>query len=255
MLLAIDVGNTNTVIAIYRDKTLLDVWRIASSHIRTVDEYWITVKLLCRDAGIDTGKLSGVIISSVVPQLTTSFQNMSRKYLHHEPIVVSHRLDLGLALRVDEPAQVGADRICNAVAARELYRYPLVVVDLGTATTFDVLDTNGDYIGGAIAPGLLTGAGQLTQKAAQLFNFNLEYPKHIIAKSTVEHMQSGIFVGHIAMIEGLCERIQAELGSAAMSVIATGGYAEELCQNSERIDKVNQDLTIEGLRLLFGRNG
>ena len=254
MLLAIDVGNTNTVVGIFRNQKIVNVWRIASTHARTIDEYWITVKLFCEDAGIRTDKLSGVIISSVVPQLTYNFRMMSRRYLSIEPIVVNHELNLGLELLVDEPETVGADRICNLVAGKAYYPLPQIIVDLGTATTFDVLDTAGNYLGGAIAPGLITGASELTQKAAQLYKFKISAPDHIIGKTTTEHMQSGIFVGHIAMIEGLCQRIQAEMNAESVRIIATGGYAEELGSHSTLIQHVNNNLTLEGLRILYERN-
>ncbi len=254
MLLAIDIGNTNTVLGIFDKNKLVESWRLVSSHTRTADEYWITAKLLCNDAHISTRDLDGVIIGSVVPELTHNFTAMSKKYLSIEPITVNHTLNLGLKLLVEEPAEVGADRICNVVAGREHYPFPLVIVDLGTATTFDVLNENGDYIGGAIAPGLATAALELTRKAAQLHKIAFKYPDHIIGKTTEEHMQSGIFAGHIAMIEGIIERIKTELSCSSLYVIATGGFCEEIKKHSSIIKEANPLLTLEGLHLIYNKN-
>ncbi len=225
-----------------------------SSHARTVDEFWIVAKLLCNDAGINTGDIKGVIIGSVVPDLTNSFIKMSQKYLSVEPVIVEHSLNLGLKFLVREPKQLGADRICNAVAAKKMYTTPLIVVDLGTATTFDVLDKKGDYIGGAISPGLLTGSLELIRKASQLHQIDLTYPDNIIGKTTKEHLQSGIFVGHIAMIEGLVSRIKKEFANDPVMVIATGGYSQELKKHTPNIDVANPNLTLEGLYLIYEMN-
>lgn len=254
MLLAIDIGNTNTVLGVFREKRLVENWRLFSEHTRTEDEYWITVKLLCDDAGIKTGGLSGVAISSVVPDLTRCFVHMAHKYLKLDPVVVDYKLDLGLELLVREPKQLGADRICNVVAAREFFSSPLIVVDLGTATTFDVLDANGDYIGGAISPGLITASKELVREAAQLHKIDLEPPSRIIGKSTKEHMQSGIFVGHIAMIEGLITRMKNDLKREDVTTVATGGYSEELLKHTSYIQQAHPTLTLEGLRLLYAKN-
>lgn len=254
MLLAIDIGNTNTVFGIFDRDNLVESWRLVSSHTRTMDEYWVMVKLLCQDAGIETNDLRGVIISSVVPELTSCFIYMSKNYLSLVPIVVNYSLNLGLKLLVKKPEEVGADRICNAVAGKKHYSLPLVVVDFGTATTFDVLNANGDYIGGVIAPGLETSSRELVKRAARLYKIELKYPEKIIGKSTVEHMQSGIVVGHIAMIEGIISRIRDELGSNKLYVIATGGMSEELSQHTSAVNESNPNLTLEGLRLIYDRN-
>lgn len=254
MLLAIDIGNTNTVLGIFDKNKLVESWRLVSSHTRTVDEYWITAKLLCNDANISTRDLDGAIIGSVVPELTHNFTTMSKKYLSIEPIIVNHTLNLCLKFLVEEPAEVGADRICNIVAGREQCPFPLVIVDLGTATTFDVLNENGDYIGGAIAPGLITASRELTRKAAQLYKIALEYPDHIIGKTTKEHMQTGIFVGHIAMIEGIIERIKTEINCSSLYVLATGGFCKEIKKHSSIIKEANPLLTLEGLRLIYNKN-
>jgi len=254
MLLVIDIGNTNTVVGIYRDEQLLESWRLVSSHTRTVDEYWIMVKQLCNSVDIPTERISNIAISSVVPELTNSFTKMSRIHFGHEPLVVSSNLNLGMNLLVREPKQIGADRLCNVVAAKQYYQCPLIVVDLGTATTFDVLNGEGDYTGGAISPGLVTGSLELIRRAAQLHEIDLQYPENIIGKTTKEHMQSGIFVGHIAMIEGIVGRIKSELEENNVFVIATGGYSEEIAKHTENVDVFNKYLTLDGLQLIFNLN-
>ncbi|MDO9548061.1 MAG: type III pantothenate kinase [Candidatus Marinimicrobia bacterium] len=254
MLLAIDIGNTNTVVGIYRGEQLLESWRLVSSHTRTIDEYWIMVKQLCNSADIPTDKISDIAISSVVPELTNSFIKMSRVHFGLEPLVVGSHLNLGMNLLVREPKQIGADRLCNVVAAKQYYQCPLIVVDLGTATTFDVLSGDGDYLGGAISPGLVTGSLELIRRAAQLHEIDLQYPDNFIGKTTKEHMQSGIFVGHIAMIEGIVERIITELGEKNVFVVATGGHSEEIAKHTDSVDIVNKYLTLNGLRLIFNLN-
>ncbi len=254
MILVIDIGNTNTVVGFYKNGKILKNWRLVSSHTRTVDEYWIMVKLLCDSVNIHAGDVRGIIISSVVPELTNSFIKMSKVHFNIEPMVVTNDLNLGLKLLVREPKQIGADRICNIVAAKKLYSLPLIVVDLGTATTFDVLNSAGNYIGGSISPGLVTGALELIRKAAQLHDIEPVYPQNIIGKTTKEHLQGGIFVGHIAMIEGMVERIKTELSTQSVYVIATGGFSEELAAHTDKIDTTNINLTLEGLQIIYHLN-
>ena len=254
MLLVIDIGNTNTVVGIYCDKQQVASWRLVSSHTRTADEYWIMVKQLCQSSGVAMEKINGIAISSVVPELTKSFTQMSRTHFNIDPLIVNSELRFNLQLKVREPKQIGADRLCNIVAAKEQYNSPLIVVDLGTATTFDVLNSDGDYIGGAISPGMVTGGLELIRKAAQLHDIDLQYPNTIIGKTTREHLQSGIFVGHIAMIEGIVNRIKTELKDMDTTVIATGGYSDEISRNTESIDTFNKNLTLEGLCEMYMLN-
>ncbi len=255
MLLAIDIGNTNTVLGIFKEDKLLESWRLVSSHNRTVDEYWITTKLLCNDAGIDVTEINSVIIGSVVPELTLNFLKMVKKYFIAEVIVVSNKIDLGFKLLIDAPETLGADRICNIAGASAIYKKPHIVIDLGTATTFDVINKDGNYIGGAISPGVYTSSSELTRKAARLHKIDLEYPKNVIGTNTDEQLKSGIFIGNIAMIEGLCERMQKEYGdSKKMNVIATGGLATYFAKHCPIITHADPQLTLNGLRILFLRN-
>ncbi len=250
-----DIGNTNTVLGVYNNDILINSWRINSTQNKTIDEYWIVTKLFCDNANIDIHALEGVIIGSVVPNLTLNFEQMVKKYLQIKIIIVNHKINLGFGLKVDIPANVGADRICNVSAARENYPKPSIVVDLGTATTFDVIDDNGDYIGGAIAPGIYTGSTELTRKAAKLSKINLKNPKHYIGTNTEEHLLTGIFIGHIAMIEGLITRMKKEYkGSEKFTIIATGGLSQDIADNCKIIDKADINLTLEGLKILYKQN-
>ncbi len=254
MLLIIDIGNTNTVLGIFNNKQLIECWRLNSGHSRTIDEYWITVKLLCDDAKISTNKISGIIISSVVPDLLIYFTEMAKKYFSIDPIIVSNKLDLGLEINVDEPDQLGADRLCNSVGAKAYNKNPTIIIDLGTATTFDVLDHKGNNIGGCIAPGMLTGSRELIRKAAQLHKIKLMYPRHIIGKTTTEQLQGGIFAGQIAMIEGIIKRIKKESGRDDFFTIVTGGLSTEITGYCDVIDKADLQLTLTGLRLIYEMN-
>lgn len=254
MLLAIDIGNTNTVVGIYRGAQLLESWRLVSSHTRTADEYWIMVRQLCVSADIPMEQIDGIAISSVVPELTDSFTKMSRIHFNLDPLIVSSDLKLGFDLQVREPRQIGADRLCNMVAAKMRYTCPLIVVDLGTATTFDVINSRGHYIGGAISPGLVTGSLELIRRAAQLHDIDLQHPPKIIGKTTKEHMQSGIFIGHIAMIEGIVDRIKSEMDEENVQVISTGGYSEEIARHTGCIDRFDKNLTLDGLRQIYVMN-
>ena len=255
MFLAIDIGNTNTVIGVYDEKKLVNSWRLVSNNTKTVDEYWIVTKLFCDNAHIDINKIEGAIIGSVVPELTHNFQQMVSKYFKKESIIVNSKIDLGFELKVEIPACVGADRICNVAAVGEQYSLPAIVIDLGTATTFDVVDENGDYIGGAISPGIYTSSTELSRKAAKLAKIELKNPGHYIGKTTEEHLLTGIFTGHIAMIEGIVARMKKEYeGNCKFAIIATGGLSQEIADNCVIIDKADKSLTLDGLRILYQRN-
>lgn len=249
MLLAIDIGNTNTVLGIFKDEKLLLSRRLVSSHSKTVDEYWVTVKLLCEDAGLDPKDLKATIIGSVVPVLTRNFAGMAEKYLSLNPLIVSSKNNLNLKLKVSKPHTLGADRICNMVAAREKYEPPLVVIDFGTATTFEVLNKDGDYIGGAISPGLETSLNELVKKAAQLYTVDMEFPDKIIGDTTRDQLQSGIFGGHVCMVRGILNEIKQELKLKEITTVATGGFS---CEFAEFTDVIpDENLTLQGLMLIY----
>ncbi|MCF7804557.1 MAG: type III pantothenate kinase [Candidatus Marinimicrobia bacterium] len=255
MLLAIDIGNTNSVFGIFSDGELLTHWRLTSAMTRTVDESWITVKLLCEEEGIRPDALDSVIIGSVVPNVTDVFATMGEKYLAIDPVIVDASLPLDLNILYEDPKQVGADRICNAIAGKALYDLPQVILDFGTATTFDVLNGNGDYMGGIIMPGFEISARDLFSKAARLFKVDLHFPEKVIGTNTEESMQSGILYGAVDSINGMIRRIRNSLGTDDMDVIVTGGIGKLLLPHIEDAREYNPDLTLYGLQLIYEQVG
>lgn len=251
MLLAIDVGNTNSVFGIFQGEKLLTHWRLSSGLNRTVDESWITVKLLCMEEGIEPSEITGVIIGSVVPNVTNIFAMMSEKYLHIDPIIVDETLEIDLEIKYDDPHQVGADRICNAVAGKHFYSAPMIILDYGTATTFDVVDASGAYLGGVIMPGFETAAKDLVQQAARLFKVDLRVPDKVIGSNTEESMQSGILWGVVDSINGMLHRIALDLDAENVDTIVTGGVAKIMLPLLESVTEYNPDLTLQGLRLIY----
>jgi type III pantothenate kinase len=254
MLLAIDIGNTHTVLGRYDGKKLKEYFRVGSNHSLTVDECGILLKQLFEEYN----QIKDVIICSVVPPLTPVYEGMSKKFLKVNPIVVSSDLPLGIKILYDDPKTVGADRIANAVAAYEIYGGPAIVVDFGTATTFDVISEKGEYLGGAIAPGIETSSINLFQRAAQLFKISLEKPKKAIGTNTEESLRSGIFFGAVGQIDEIVNRIKKELSENLQSqkkpkVIATGGLASLVAKESKTIEEINPTLTLEGLRRIYFR--
>ena len=252
MLLAIDVGNTHTVIGLYDAERLVADWRIASLTHRTADENWLAIKSFCTEAGILPTGISGVGISSVVPDLTDIFEAMARKYLRVEPVTVSASLDLGIRILYKDPTAVGADRICNAVAGFRKYGGPLIIIDFGTATTYDVVSKEGDYLGGVITLGLESSAAELHRRAAKLPKIELRFPPSVIGRETVSSMQAGIMFGTVDAIEGIVRRIQKELG-ARTRVIATGGLSAVIARHTSIIEAVEPSLVLDGIRLIYAR--
>ncbi len=251
MLLAIDIGNTNIVIAIIDGKKIVKNWRLTTSHTRTEDEFWFTVKLLTNDAGVDLNEIDGAIISSVVPHLTAQFKSMATKHFKIDPVIVDSSLPLELKLVVDNPSEVGADRICNAYATLKKYKLPQIIIDLGTATTYDVITEKGEYIGGIISPGVEVSFRNLIKKTALLPKISFKLPKKIIGSNTVDNLQSGITYGTVSQIDGLVKKIIEEKKWKNVSVIATGGFAKYLKDISETIEYIDNDLILDGMRMIY----
>jgi len=250
MLICIDIGNTNTAVGIFIKNLLRNYYRVSSNHFLTADECGILIKQLIGE--IKTDKIEGVIIASVVPALTSVYQEMSKKYLHSDPVIVSSKLSLGIKILYENPEQVGADRIANAIAAFELYGGPIIVVDLGTATTFDVVSKKGEYLGGVISPGIETSSANLFKKAAMLPKVELKKPKKVIGTNTQESLKSGIIFGAVGQIDEIVSRIEKELRQK-VKVVATGGLAELISTESKTIKRVDPTLTLQGLKIIYDR--
>ena len=253
MLLAVDIGNTNMTIGIFDGSKLKATWRVATGVHRMPDEYASLMLSLFERQGISVSKITDAILCSVVPPLVGVFEEMCRRYLKISPLVIEAGVKTGVRISMDNPKEVGADRIVNAVAAHQLYGGAVIVIDLGTATTFDAVSEEGDYLGGAIAPGIAIATEALFARTAVLPRVDLTHPKRAIGRNTVAAMQSGIVFGYAGLIEGIVTRIQQELGGKA-KVVATGGYAELLARETPVIEEVNPDLTLIGLRLIYEMN-
>jgi type III pantothenate kinase len=259
MLLAIDVGNTNMVMGLYRLATpeapaaQIHCWRVTTPLRQTLDELRTTVSALFALDGVDISSVNGVAISSVVPPIDSLLRTVFEKLFGVKPLFVEPGIKTGLPVLVDNPAEVGADRIVNCVAAFERYGGPTIVVDLGTATTFDAISPRGEYIGGAIAPGIGISADALFENAAKLGRVNIRKPSKVIGTNTVDHIQIGLYYGYIGLIDGICERMIAEMGPDT-KVIATGGFARLLSESSRTIKAVDENLTLDGVRMIYERN-
>jgi type III pantothenate kinase len=253
MLLTIDVGNTNITFGVYDGETLGPRWRLATDHNRMADEYGILLINLFRHAGIEAGQIHGSALASVVPPLTGTFVEACEKYLGQRPLVVDAGVKTGVRVKYDDPKQVGADRVVDAAAVQKLYGGPACVVDLGTATTFDAISANGDYLGGAIAPGISIAAEALFQRTAKLPKVDLQRPPTAIGRNTVHSIQSGLLFGYVGMVEGMVVRFRAELGPN-MKVIATGGLAGLIANETKVIDIIAPWLTLEGLKIVWDLN-
>jgi type III pantothenate kinase len=253
LLLLIDVGNTNTVVGIHRGDDLIESFRLSTDSERTADEYGALVLPLFERFGVDPATADAVVVSSVVPPLNPTLERLAQRYFGRPPLFIEPGVRTGMPIRYDNPAEVGADRIVNAVAARELYGAPVVVVDFGTATTFDVVNAAGAYAGGIIAPGIMISAEALFAHASRLYRVDVRKPALLVGRTTAAAMQSGIYWGAIGLVDGILARLLAEL-PGVKNVVATGGQAELIAEGSQHIREVNPRLTLQGLKLIYDRN-
>lgn len=253
MLLVVDIGNTNTCIGLYEGQTLVKDFRMESAKGRTRDEYHVLIYNLLHISGLDHAQLSGSIIASVVPALTDPIAEAIHRTFGSQPLIVGAGIKTSMPILCDQPKEVGADRIVNAVAAFEKHKQALIVVDFGTATNFDCVSAKGEYLGGVICPGIQIGADALFSRAAKLSRIQIAKPPRVIGKNTTHAVQSGLVFGSVAMVDGLLARIQEDMGTVC-KVIATGGFAPMVAEESELIEEMDPHLTLEGLRILFERN-
>ncbi|HEY0007047.1 MAG TPA: type III pantothenate kinase [Pyrinomonadaceae bacterium] len=252
MLLVIDVGNTNTSLGVYEGAELVKHWRLTTLRVRTVDEYGVYARNLFEFAGIDYKAIEAIAIASVVPPLNFALRRMAEVYFGHSPLFVDHTTDTGLPILYEPPSDVGADRIVDAVAAVNRYGAPCIVVDFGTATTFDAINARGEYLGGVITPGITISSDALFERAARLPRVEIKRPPVIIGSSTVGSIQSGLYYGYVGLVDGILKHMRAELGGAPR-IVATGGLASLIATGSELIEAVDDTLTLEGLRLIYER--
>jgi type III pantothenate kinase len=253
MFLAIDIGNTNITLGLYDGETLGPRWRLASVHDKTQDEYGALILGLLRRANIAPADIRAIAMASVVPPLMGTFVEVCKQFLRHEPLVVDETCNTGITIRYDDPSQVGADRIVDAAAGYKLYGGPVCIIDFGTATTFDAVSSEGDFLGGAIAPGIGIAAQALFQRTAKLPKVDLRWPPSPIGRNTAQSLQSGLMFGYSGLVEGIVARFKQELGSAT-KVIATGGLAEIMAKETKVISILAPWLTLDGLRIIYELN-
>ena len=253
MIFVLDVGNTNIVLGVYKEGQLLRHWRIATNRGKTADEYAMTLKALFRDASLSFEQVRGIIISSVVPPIMAELEIVCKKYFRIEPLIIGPGIKTGLDIKYENPREVGADRIVNAVAAIELYECPLIVVDFGTATTFCYVNEKKQYLGGVIAPGVMISTEALFTYAAKLPRIEVAKPEKVIGTNTINAMQSGVYYGYVGQVEGIVDGIKRQFNSEP-TVIATGGLAPLIAEGTKSIHYVNQWLTLQGLYSIYKKN-
>ena len=253
MLLAIDIGNTETTFGVFEGEKKKAAFQMATSIHRTVDETAVLMQNILRNRGLKDNDITEVALCSVVPPLTVIFDDMIKRYFDISPLIVAAGVKTGIRICMDNPKEVGADRIVDAVAAHHLYGGPVIIVDMGTATTFEIVSENGDYLGGAIAPGILSSAEALFQRAAMLPRIELAAPNKVIGTNTIDAMKSGVVYGYVGLVESMVQRMRKELG-LKVKVVATGGFSNLIARETKIIDEVNTDLTLVGLRLIYRMN-
>lgn len=259
MLLAIDISNTNIKFGLYNSDTMKHHWVVSTARQRTTDEYAMVMNDLLRHAGYQLTDIDDIIMSSVVPPLTPVFQELALRYCNKEALVIDHTMDLGFKLLIDNPWELGSDRIIISLAAHQLYGGPAIIIAFSTATTFDVISAEGDFLGGAIAPGLVISAEALSSAASRLYRVDLTPPRYALGKNTIENMQSGIIYGHVGLVQGLISRLRKEIPGVTaenehtVKVIAHGGLGQLMAPIIPEIQFVNPYLALEGLRLTYSR--
>lgn len=253
MLLVIDAGNTNTSLGVYQGTELVSHWRLTTARNRTVDEYGVHARNLFELAGLDFKAISAIAIASVVPPLNYTLKRMAEVYFHLSPLFIDHSTDIGLRILYEPAADVGADRLVDAVAATQKYGAPCIIVDFGTATTFNAINSQGDYVGGVITPGIMISADALFERTAKLPRVDIKRPGAVIGSSTVAAMQSGLYHGYVGLVDGVLRKMLNEMDGSPR-VIATGGLASLIATGSELIELVDETLTLEGLRLVYERS-
>lgn len=254
MLLVFDVGNTNIVLGVYKDDKLINSWRVSTDRNKTSDEYGLIIDRLFEYNNLSLKDIEAVVISSVVPTLMYSLQAMSIKYIGKEPLIIGPGIKTGMNIKIQNPKEVGADRIVNAVSAFKKYGGPLIVVDFGTATTFCAIASNGDYLGGVICPGIKIASDALTERTAKLPKVELKKPKNIIGKNTISSMQSGIIYGYVGLVDYIVDKMKEEFNEDVKDVVATGGLSTLIASESKTITRIDKLLTLDGLRIIYELN-